>query len=294
MGLLRGRVEVSALSIRGRKTGGRWLVAMILIAGSLAMLTPFYVMVAMALKTPAELAQTSSWSWPGHPTLDNFRQVLTNPNVSFPTFFKNSLFIALVSTLGTLLSSSLAAYAFSRLDFRGRDRWFIVLISTMMLPGIVTMIPTYVFYKYLHWVNTFFPLTVPTFFGVVAFNIFLLRQFFLTLPRDMDEAAFLDGAEHSTIFWRLILPNAKPALATVTVFAFIGAWRDFMGPLLYLNDPDKQTLEVGLRTYQALTEQQSQWNLLMAGSVLVMIPLIIIFFVGQRYFIKGIVMTGGK
>lgn len=267
---------------------------MILIAGSLAMLTPFYVMVAMALKTPAELAQTSSWSWPEHPTLDNFRQVLTNPNVSFPTFFKNSLFIALVSTLGTLLSSSLAAYAFSRLDFRGRDRWFIVLISTMMLPGIVTMIPTYVFYKYLHWVNTFFPLTVPTFFGVVAFNIFLLRQFFLTLPRDMDEAAFLDGAEHSTIFWRLILPNAKPALATVTVFAFIGAWRDFMGPLLYLNDPDKQTLEVGLRTYQALTEQQSQWNLLMAGSVLVMIPLIIIFFVGQRYFIKGIVMTGGK
>jgi multiple sugar transport system permease protein len=165
-------------------------------------------------------------------------------------------------------------------------------MSTMMLPAIVTMIPTYALYKYLHWVDTFLPLIVPAWFGGGAFNIFLLRQFFMGVPRELDEAAILDGASHSVIFWRIIMPVSGPALATVGIFAFIYNWRDFMGPLIYLNSPEKQTLELGLRTYQAL--QAEQWHLLMAGSVIVMIPLLTLFILGQRYFVKGIVMSGLK
>ncbi|MCE9557531.1 MAG: carbohydrate ABC transporter permease, partial [Armatimonadetes bacterium] len=147
-------------------------------------------------------------------------------------------------------------------------------------------------FKYLHWVNTYYPLTVPAFLGGGAFNIFLIRQSMMSLPRDLDEAAILDGAGHWLIFRKILLPLCGPVLATVTVFSFIGAWRDFMGPLLYLNDVDKQTLELGLSTFNS--QLSAQWNLLMPGSVLVTIPLLIIFILGQRYFIKGISMTGGK
>lgn len=271
---------------------GRGINWFILLAGSLIFLLPLYLMLAMALKTPAEAGQTSTWAWPQNPTWDNFHLVLTNPNVSFQLFFKNTLIIASLSTLGVVLSAAIVAYGFARIEFVGKERLFIILLSTMMLPGIVTMIPTYVFYKYLHWVNTFYPLIVPAFFGGGAFSIFLLRQFFMGLPRELDEAAFLDGAGHWTIFWRIILPLSGPALATIGIFAFIGSWRDFMGPLLYLNDPDKQTLELGLQTYNALRGEQ--WHLIMAASTLVTIPLIIIFIVGQRYFVKGIVMSGIK
>ncbi len=270
----------------------RALVWLILVAGSLAMLVPLYIMVAMSMKTPHELAVTSAWTWPREPSWDNYREVLTNANVSFVKFFKNSAVIAFLTTLGVVVSSSMTAYAFARLRFRGRDRLFILLLSTMMLPGIVTMIPTYVLYAHLKWVDTFFPLVVPAWLGGGAFNIFLLRQFFLGIPRELDEAAYLDGASHATIFWRIIMPLSGPVLATVGLFAFIWSWRDFMGPLLYLNDPDKQTLELGLRTYQTLNNDQ--WHLLMAASVLVMVPLIALFIAGQRYFVRGIVMSGLK
>jgi multiple sugar transport system permease protein len=147
-------------------------------------------------------------------------------------------------------------------------------------------------FKELHWVNTFLPLIVPAWFGGGAFNIFLLRQFFMTIPRDLDEAALLDGASHFKIWWRIIMPLSRPALVTVCLFSFVGAWRDFMGPLIYLNSVEKQTLELGLSTYNSLRAQE--WHLIMAGSVLVTIPLIILFFIGQRYFVKGIAMTGIK
>jgi multiple sugar transport system permease protein len=283
-----------AMSRRSKlgETASRALVLAALAVGSIAFMIPFYIMLVMALKTPNEIATTSAWAWPRDLTWENFNLVLSNPNVSFQLFFKNTLTIAVLSTLGVLISSSLVAYAFARLKFRGRDRLFMLLLSTMMLPAIVTMIPTYVLYKHLNWVDTFYPLWVPAWFGGGAFNIFLLRQFFMAIPRELDEAALLDGAEHSTIFWRIILPLSKPALATVGIFAFIYSWKDFMGPLLYLNSPEKQTFEVGLQTYRSLNNEQ--WNLLMAGSVLVMIPLIVLFVLGQRYFVKGIVMTGGK
>jgi ABC-type glycerol-3-phosphate transport system permease component len=264
----------------------------VLLAGSIAMLVPFYIMLAMSLKSPSELATTSYFAWPSALHWENYTKVLTNPNVSFPLFFRNTTFISVLVTLGVVLSSAVVAYPFARLEFDGKGKLFLVLLSTMMLPGIVTMIPSYVLFRYFHWIDTFFPLIVPAFFGGGAYNVFLLRQFFLGIPRELDEAALLDGANNAVIFWRVIMPLSKPALATVGVFTFVGAWHDFMGPLLYLNDPDKLTLEVGLRSYQSLAG--TDYHLVMAASVLVTLPLIVLFFFTQRYFVKGIVMTGIK
>lgn len=265
-----------------------WLT---LVLGSVLFLLPFYVMLVMSLKTPSQIAMTGVWTWPSPPTWANYEEVLRNPNVNFALLFRNTIVISLLATLGTVASSAMVAYAFARLKFAGRDRLFIILLSTMMLPGVVTLIPGYVLFAKLHMVNTFLPLTLPSFFGA-AYNIFLLRQFFMSLPRELDEAALLDGASYWTVFSKVVLPLSGPALTTVGVFALIWNWRDFMGPLLYLTEPNKQTLETGLRMYQGLND--NQWHLLMAASVLVCLPLIVIFFVGQRAFVKGIVMTGGK
>jgi multiple sugar transport system permease protein len=271
---------------------GRGTVVILLILGSLMFFLPFYTSLAMSLKTPAELATTAAWAWPKNPTTVNYSEVLSNENVVFMRLFWNTVIIASLSTFGVILSSSVVAYAFARMDFAGRDRLFLVLISTMLLPGIVTMIPTYVLYKELRWVNTFLPLIVPAFFGGGAFNIFLLRQFFMGLPRELDEAAKLEGAGHWTVYSRVIMPLSGSALATVGIFCFLYNWRDFMGPLIYLNDPEKQTLELGLSTYNSLRAEQ--WHLLMAGSVLVTLPLIALFLMGQRYFTKGMALSGLK
>jgi len=297
MATLNARTELEQAQRSARLAGigsriSHGSVLIILLLGALAFLVPFYVSLCMALKNQAELATTSMWAWPKEPTLENFRLLITNPTIPFPLLLKNTTFITFVSTFGVLFSSSVVAYAFARMEFAGKDRLFIVMLSTMMLPGIVTMIPSYVMFAKIHWVDTNLPLTVPAFFGGGAFNIFLLRQFYLGIPRELDEAAFLDGAGHWTIFRRILLPLSGPPLATVGIFTFIGSWRDFMGPLLYLNDPDKQTLEVGLRSYQAMNGEK--WHMLMAGSVLLSIPLLVIFFLGQRWIVKGISMTGGK
>ncbi len=266
-----------------------WLV---LLMGSVAMLVPFYIMVTTSLKSPDDIATSSYLAWPRTLEWKNYVTVLTNVNVSFPLFFRNTAFIAICSTIGVVLSSALVAFPFARLNFDGKNKLFTLLLSTMMLPGIVTMIPNYVLFKYLHWVDTYNPLIIPAFFGGGAYNIFLMRQFFMGIPKDLDEAAMLDGATNAVTFWRVIIPLAKPALATVAVFSFVGSWQDFMGPLIYINDPNKQTLEVGLRTYTSLTG--TQFHLVMAAAVMVTTPLIILFFFTQRFFVKGIVMTGIK
>ncbi|MFN3729044.1 MAG: carbohydrate ABC transporter permease [Fimbriimonadaceae bacterium] len=271
---------------------GRFGVWLLLAAGCILFMLPMYLMMVMAFKSQSEIAVTDSWAWPQVWTLENFREVLTNPNVSFLRFALNTVFIVAISTFGVLFSSALVAYPFARMQFLGKNRLFILLLATMMLPGIITMIPTYVMFSKIHWVNTYLPLTVPAFFGGGAFNIFLLRQFFMGIPRELDEAALIDGATHWTIFSRLIMPLSGPALATVGIFTLVWGWRDFMGPLLYLNDPEMQTLEVGLATFQAMNNER--WHLLMAGSLLVTIPLIVIFFVGQKFFVKGIQMSGIK
>lgn len=271
---------------------GRWAVFFVLMAGCLLFLFPFYTSLSMSLKDPSELATTTAWSWPKNANWQNYTEVLTNPNVSFFRLFWNTVIIASLSTLGVIVSSSLVAYAFARMQFAGRDRLFMVLLATMMLPGIVTMIPTYILYRELHWINTMLPLTVPAFFGGGAFNIFLLRQFFMGIPRELDEAAAIEGAGHWVVYSRVLMPLSGSALATVGIFCFIYNWRDFMGPLIYLSDPDKQTLELGLATYNSLRAEQ--WHLLMAGSVMVTLPLVILFLLGQRYFVKGMALTGLK
>ena len=279
------RAETTASALRA-------LLWVVLLSGVVLSLAPFYLMIVMSLKTPGEIASTTVWDWPRLLQWSNYEKVLTNQNAPFFMFLRNSMIVSGMSTIGVLLSSSMVAYGFARIKFPGRDRLFVLLLSTMMLPSIVTMVPQYVLWKYLGWVDTFYPLVIPAFFGGGAYNIFLLRQFLMGIPRDIDEAAILDGASHSTIFWQFMMPNMGPALATVGIFNFIYNWKDFQGPLIILNSPEHQTLELGLQTYRAMN--QNQWELLMAGSVIVMIPIIILFLLGQRYFVKGIVMTGIK
>lgn len=213
----------------------------------------------------------------------------------FGRYLLNTTVITICVLIGTVLSSSLVAFGFSRLRFRGRNKLFTLCIATMMLPGQVTMIPLYVGFAEIGWVDTFLPLIVPAFFGS-PFYIFLLRQFFLTIPREYDEAALLDGASTLRIYWSIILPLAKPALATVTLFAFLGTWNDFFNPLIYLNSPENATLTLGLNMMktQVIGTGVTQWHLLMAASLLVMLPNITLFFFMQKHFLKGIQMGGLK
>ncbi len=213
------------------------------------------------------------------------------PGITFFTFAKNSLVISFFSIIGTLISCTTAAYAFARIQWPGRDVLFLIVLATMMLPFQVTMIPLYVFFGKIGWINSFLPLIVPQFFGN-AFMIFLLRQFFRTIPEEMCDAARVDGANEWQIFTRLVLPLSKPVLATVAVFTFLWSWNDFLGPLLYLNDPKLFTMALGLQAFQG--RHNVAWNLLMAASVVFTVPIIIAFFFAQRTFIEGVKMTGLK
>lgn len=212
--------------------------------------------------------------------------------VPFALFTKNTLTLALLVVIGVTLSASVVAFGFARIPFPGREALFMLMLSTMMLPGIVTMIPGYILFRELGWIDTLRPLWVPAFFGGGAFNVFLLRQFFRTIPVELDEAAKMDGATWAQIYWRVVMPLTGPATTTVALFSFIGAWKDFMGPLIFINSLEKQTLELGLQTFQTL--YGTHWELMMAGAVIVVLPLIVIFFLGQKVFIQGIVMTGIK
>ncbi|HET7616454.1 MAG TPA: carbohydrate ABC transporter permease, partial [Bacillales bacterium] len=212
---------------------------------------------------------------------------------SFP-FFKyawNTLFITFFVVIGNVLCNTFVAYGFAKIQFRGKNFLFALVLATMMIPGFVTMIPQYIIFTKLNWMNTYLPLIVPSFFGS-AFFIFLLRQFFMGIPNDYIEAAKIDGANHFYIWWKIAIPMAKPAIATVAIFSFNGAWNDFLGPLLYVNDESMYTLQIGLATFK---EQISvQWNYLMAASLLVITPVVILFFLFQRYFIEGMDITAGR
>jgi ABC-type glycerol-3-phosphate transport system permease component len=186
----------------------------------------------------------------------------------------------------------MVAFAFARLEFRGREPLFWLVLSTMMLPGQVTMIPVFILFNWLGWVDTLKPLIVPSFLGGGAFYIFLLRQFFTNIPRDLDDAAKIDGCSPFTLYWKIILPLSKPALATVAVFSFVGHWNDFMTPLIYLNSPENQTIAVGLQSFRG--QYGTDLHLLMAASTLALLPVLAIFASAQRYFIQGITFTGMK
>jgi ABC-type glycerol-3-phosphate transport system permease component len=210
----------------------------------------------------------------------------------FTRYLLNTLFVTALCILGQVLTSSLVAFGFARLEFPGQNLFFLVVLATMMLPQEVTMIPTYLIFRSLGWIDTFLPLIVPSFLGGGAFSIFLFRQFFLTLPRELDEAARMDGCSSLGIYWNILMPLCKPIIATLAVFAFVGHWNDFLTPLIYLNSSDKFTLAIGLRFFQGV--YLTDMHLLMAASTLVLLPVLVVFFLGQRYFVKSIVLSGIK
>lgn len=262
--------------------------ALLLFLG-LAFFLPFYWLVATSLKSDVEVfAMPPVWV-PRELLWGNFGRAVRY--IPFFMYLKNTLVICGLSVIGTLISSSLVAYSFSRIQWPGRNALFLVLLATMMLPAQVTMIPVFAIFRTLGWVDTILPLVAPHFLGS-AFFIFMLRQFFLTIPLELSDAARIDGCSEWATYRRVILPLSKPALATVGLFTFIGAWNDFGGPLLYLNDERKATLSLGLQ--QFVSQHNAEWSLLMAASTLMTIPIILIFFFAQRTFIQGIALTGLK
>lgn len=277
---------------RGRK----WLVASIiqlsLIVTAVFFGVPFLWLILSSLK-PLNQIFAVPLRWIPDPILwGNYAKALTSPSFPYFTLLGNTLFYAVLSTIGVVVSSVVVAYAFARMKFWGRDFLFGVTLATMMLPTIVTLIPTYIIFRKLDWVGTYAPLIVPYFFGS-AFNIFLLRQFMLTIPWDLTDAARVDGAGDFTILWRIMVPLIKPALLVVAVFHFMYAWNDFLGPLIYIDEADEFPLVLGLYGFQ-FNRMQIDWSLLSAGAVAVTAPLIVLFFAAQRYFIEGITLTGLK
>lgn len=239
----------------------------------------------------AEPVMEISFRWQNFPDAMN-RGSRPTVGASFWGYFRNSLIIAFFAIVGTLLSNAPVAYAFARLKFRGRELLFILVLATMMLPFQVTMIPLYLlFNNFLGWGDTFLPLIIPTFFAN-AYDVFLLRQFFRTIPEEMCDAARVDGASEWQIFTRIVLPLSVPVLATVTVFTFLWAWNDFTGPLLFLTSPRNFTMALGLQDFQS--QRTMVWNQLMAASVVFTVPIIIAFFFAQKTFIQGIKLTGSK
>mgnify|MGYP002350012224 FL=1 len=249
---------------------------------------PFVWMIMTSLKSNQEMIRSNFFPTEIH--MENYKKALTV--MPFGRYTINTLIITGINMIGTVLSSSLVAYAFARLRFKGRDIWFVVMLATMMLPGQVTQIPLFILYKKLGWLNTYLPLVAGSFFGGGAFNIFLLRQFFKTLPNELAEAARIDGCSEIKIFGSVMMPLCKPALATIAIFTFMGSWNDFFSPLIYLTDPKLYTIALGLRAFQGYSGVQ--WNLLMAASITTAIPTLVLFFCFQNYFVQGITLTGVK
>ncbi|GAV10871.1 carbohydrate ABC transporter permease [Paenibacillus sp. chi10] len=261
------------------------LSLVLLTAGSLIILVPLLWTISTSLKSPGEVFGDqffpNIWKW------DNYAKAVTA--IPFFTFLANTLIILIPVLIGTVFSAALCAYGFARFKFRGKRILFLVLLATMMLPGQVTMIPMFIMFKEIGWVDTFLPLIIPSFFGGGAFNIFLIRQFMRGIPKDLDEAAFVDGATRWTIFTKVMLPLSKPPLIAVAIFTFMGVWNDFQGPLIYLNTTDKYTLALGLSMFKGL--YNVEWNMLMAATILIMLPALIVFFAAQKYFIEGISLS---
>ena len=273
----------------------RFGVHLALLILCLPALLPFLSMVSTSFKADSEVYTASASASPlatlvprsFHPS--NYPEALRT--VPFVRYLLNSLGLGLTTVIGAVVSSAVVAYGFARLRFKGRDLLFAVMVGTLALPGQVTQIPTFTIFRWLGWYGTYLPLVVPSFLAS-PFFVFLLTQFFRTLPEETAESARLDGANDWTIFTRVVLPLAKPALATCALFQFLGSWNDFMGPLIYVNDPNRYTLAYGLQ--QFYSSYGGKWAQLMAGATLFTLPIIVLFFFAQKTFIRGIATTGGK
>jgi len=284
---------------RPRRTGGDtrgriWSVIkhLILIAASLIMIYPLLWMLVSSLR-PTNLIFRTPGLWLNNLTFENYSNGWTALDSPFSQYLINSAIVVIGCIIGNVLSCSLAAYAFARLRFRGRSLWFAIMLMTVMLPFQVTVVPQYIIFNNLHWVNTFIPLILPKFLATDAFFVFLMVQFIRGIPRQLDEAARLDGCGHWRIFTRVILPLMVPAIATTVIFTFIWVWSDFFASLIYLIDPAKYTVPLALRGFLDATSG-SDWGAMFAMSIISLLPLFLIFLFGQRFLLRGISTTGIK
>jgi multiple sugar transport system permease protein len=279
----------SSLSTRISRVLGRISSHAMLLLGAAIFSIPFVWMLSTSLKSDRQIfAWPPVWIpnpvvWGNYPAVFDYAPL--------HIYFLNTMVIATAQVFGAIVTCSLAAYAFSRLRAPGRDAIFVVMLSQMMIPGVVTLVPLYILFAKLDWVDTFLPLTVPALLGS-PFYIFMLRQFFLTLPMELEEAALIDGAGRLRTWWTIIMPLSKPAIATVAIFSFMFAWNDFTGPLIFLNSRDKFTLSLGLQAF--MFERRTLWGPLMAASTLMIAPIMVVFFLAQKHFIQGIALTGMK
>ena len=255
---------------------------------------PLFWTVSSSLQTWQELRSFTPHLLPAVPQWNNYVQLFTV--VPYGRWMANSFLIVLITIPGTVITATLTAYAFARFNFFGKNVWFIIMLGTMMIPRTVILIPQYLLFFKLKWINTYIPLTIGAWLGGGAFMIFLLRQFIMTIPRDLDEAAIIDGAGPFRILWSVIMPLMKPALTTVAILTFLGDWNDFFGPFIYLNRQSLFTAAVGLRFFQfiPLETTDPRDHLLMAAAAVMTIPVITLFAFAQRYFISGVVLTGLK
>lgn len=264
-------------------------IHLLLVAGAFVLMIPLAWMISTSLKNLGSVTTLPPEWIPRRFYWTNYADIFRL--VPFGRYIWNTSFITLLDVMGKILSCSLVAFSFARLRWRGREVVFLIMLATMMLPPQVTMIPQFVVFKHLGLIDTIVPLVLPNWLGG-PFLTFLLRQFFMTLPLDLDDAARIDGASIFGIYWRIVLPLSKPALAAVAIFMFNGSWNDFFGPLIYLHSREKYTIALGLRSFQ--DQNYTEWHLLMAASLVAMLPVVLIFFFAQKYFIQGIVFTGVK
>jgi len=264
------------------------LVHLALIGIAIASILPLTYMISTSLKAGGrEFAFPIEWI-PNPIVWGNYVTALTR--VPTLVFFRNTMIVTLATLVGELLTASLVAYGFARARFPGKDFLFLLVLSGLMLPYMVTLIPQFVLFRNLGWINTLLPLIVPAFFGGHPFYIFLLRQFFMGLPRELDDAAMIDGAGFFRVWWTIVMPLARPALATVAILSILAHWNDFTAPLVYLNTQDNWTLALGIRLFR--DQYQLNFNLMMAYAVMMTLPVFTVFFIFQKYFIQGITMTG--
>jgi len=281
----------TALHYKVRRFAFKASLYVLAVALSISFLFPVVWAFGASFKPLAEVYRfpPTFFHWPLR--WQNYPEALAK--LPFAQFIANTFVITLGSMVGQVVSASLVGYAFARLRWKWREFWFVCLLATMMLPGQVLLIPHYLIFKNLGWVNTYKPLIVPSWLGGGAFFIFLFRQFFKGIPRELEDAARIDGASEFQIYWRIFLPLAKPILVTVAIMSFIGHWKEFMGPLIYLSDYERYPIALGLRMYQQV-EGGSFVHYLMAASVVALFPLVLLFFLAQRYITKALLLTGSK
>ncbi|WCF05793.1 carbohydrate ABC transporter permease [Paenibacillus thiaminolyticus] len=257
---------------------------------SLTTLFPLLWMITTSLKSGDIIFEMPPRLWPGGLHWENYTRAIEE--INFLVLFKNTAIITFLQLLSNVFVSAFVAYGFARFDFRWKNFWFMLMLSTIMIPGEVTLIPVFIAFSELGWSNSIKPLVIPGFFGGAPVFIFLLRQFFLSIPKELEESAVVDGAGSFKIFYKIFIPLSVPALITIGIFSFQGSWNDLMGPLIYLNDTDKFTLTLGLSMFKGM--MKVEWGPLMAGSILALLPVLAVFFVAQKHFVEGVKLSGIK